>query len=244
MDNYKKCGRCQQEKPFEDFNKCKGGTYGFHNHCRSCQKEVKANWLNKNKEWIKEYEQKPEVKERSRFLRLEKYKTDENFRKEHLEKNKIRRRGESAKIKQRANEKLRREINPSYRIRANLNSRIKNIFKGIGITKEKSIIDLIGCTMLEFIKYIESKWKPGMNWENYGHGKGKWQTDHKIPCCAFDLTDPEQQKTCYHYTNLQPLWWEENLKKGAKLENGVDARIFYQTRKYRKVDNVWSNYQI
>lgn len=56
-----------------------------------------------------------------------------------------------------------------------------------------------------------------MTWENYGvHG---WHIDHIRPCKSFDLTDPEQQKECFHYTNLQPLWWWENLEKGGKWEN-------------------------
>ena len=52
-----------------------------------------------------------------------------------------------------------------------------------------------------------------MNWENYG----VWHIDHIIPCARFDLSDPGQQKICFHYTNLQPMWGEDNLKKGARL---------------------------
>ncbi len=51
-----------------------------------------------------------------------------------------------------------------------------------------------------------------MTWDNYG----KWQIDHKIPCASFDLTDPEQQKSCFHFSNLQPLWAKDNNSKGAK----------------------------
>jgi hypothetical protein len=54
-----------------------------------------------------------------------------------------------------------------------------------------------------------------MSWGNYGlHG---WHVDHIIPCASFDLTDPEQQRQCFHYTNLQPLWAEDNLRKSDKL---------------------------
>ena len=52
-----------------------------------------------------------------------------------------------------------------------------------------------------------------MNWDNYG----VWHLDHIIPCARFDLSDPEQQKICFHYTNLQPMWGEDNMRKGAKL---------------------------
>ena len=61
--------------------------------------------------------------------------------------------------------------------------------------------------------HLEAQFKPGMTWDNYGL-KG-WHVDHIRPCASFDLRDPEQQRRCFHYTNLQPLWAEENLKKGS-----------------------------
>ena len=54
-----------------------------------------------------------------------------------------------------------------------------------------------------------------MTWDNYEYYG--WHIDHIIPCSSFDLTDPEQQRLCCHYTTLQPLWWHENLAKNAKL---------------------------
>lgn len=54
-----------------------------------------------------------------------------------------------------------------------------------------------------------------MTWANYG--KSGWHIDHIKPCASFDLSDPDQQKACFHYSNLQPLWAFDNLSKGAKL---------------------------
>ena len=76
-------------------------------------------------------------------------------------------------------------------------------------------MELLGVSMNEVRAYLELQFKSGMTWENYGY-KG-WHIDHIIPCASFDLTDPEQQRRCFHYTNLQPLWWHENLAKGDKL---------------------------
>lgn len=92
-------------------------------------------------------------------------------------------------------------------------SRLRKALKGK--SKSASTLVLLGCTAMELKVRLESLWQPGMSWENYG--KKGWHIDHIRPCCSFDLTDPEQQKTCFHYTNLRPLWWHENLSKGGKV---------------------------
>ena len=66
-------------------------------------------------------------------------------------------------------------------------------------------------------KHIEIQFKEGMSWEN--HSLNGWHIDHIIPCASFDLTDPDQQKKCFHYTNLQPLEKIENIKKLASERN-------------------------
>ena len=58
----------------------------------------------------------------------------------------------------------------------------------------------------------------GMSWENHGD----WHVDHIRPCCSYDLTIEEEQKKCFHYTNLQPLWAEENLSKGGAYTEEVN----------------------
>lgn len=102
---------------------------------------------------------------------------------------------------------------PKYRLtcvlRARLNVAIKSDQK-IG----SSIKDL-GCSIEELKNYIASKFEPGMTWDNWS--KTGWHLDHIIPLSKFDLTDPEQFAKACHYSNLQPLWAEDNLKKGGKL---------------------------
>ena len=68
----------------------------------------------------------------------------------------------------------------------------------------------------EFRIYIQGQFSQGMTWENYGQ---VWHLDHVIPCASFDLSDPEQQKICFHWSNYQPLFVLDNLRKGARLEN-------------------------
>ena len=76
--------------------------------------------------------------------------------------------------------------------------------------------ELIGCKFSELKQHLENKFKPGMTWEN--HGLYGWHIDHIKPCSKFDFTDDNEQKKCFHYTNLQPLWAKENLIKRDKYE--------------------------
>ena len=64
--------------------------------------------------------------------------------------------------------------------------------------------------------HLEALFQPGMTWDN--HAIDGWHIDHIRPCTSFDLTDPEQQRQCFHYTNLQPLWAFDNISKSDKWE--------------------------
>jgi hypothetical protein len=99
--------------------------------------------------------------------------------------------------------------NPSFKISKNVRQRIYLSLKGL---KKYRTEKYIGISINELKIYLESKFKEGMNWDNYG----KWHIDHIKPVASFDLTDIEEQKKCFHYSNLQPLWAIENLMKGAK----------------------------
>lgn len=98
-----------------------------------------------------------------------------------------------------------------------LRKRIRAQFKKRSIKKETTTAILIGCSMAEYISYIESLWTDGMNWENYGIFG--WHIDHIRPLSSFDLTDIEQQKAAFNFKNTQPLWAIDNIKKSAKWEN-------------------------
>lgn len=106
--------------------------------------------------------------------------------------------------------KKKRE-DPHYRIAGNLRTRVGIAFKGI--SKSQSTMELLGCDIEFFIMYISSLFTEGMSIDNYG----LWHIDHIRPCCSFDLTDVTQQKICFHYTNLQPLWAKDNFSKGGKF---------------------------
>jgi hypothetical protein len=60
---------------------------------------------------------------------------------------------------------------------------------------------------------LEKQFTKGMNWKNYG----KWHIDHIKPCASFDLSLEHEQKLCFHFTNLQPLWAKDNIRKSDKI---------------------------
>lgn len=101
----------------------------------------------------------------------------------------------------------------SFKLNMALRSRIRKVFTGR--SKDKTSMELLGCTRDEFIKHIVSQFQPGMTVENYG--LSGWVIDHIIPIAQFNLDDPEHRKICFHYTNLRPMWNIENCSKGKKV---------------------------
>jgi hypothetical protein len=102
---------------------------------------------------------------------------------------------------------------PHYRVRIRLGTRLYQALKHQGQVKDATMLKLIGCTRSELMLHLQSRFRLGMEWNNYGP---VWHVDHIRPCASFDLTSLEQQRLCFHWTNLQPLFGEENLKKGPK----------------------------
>jgi len=101
----------------------------------------------------------------------------------------------------------------NYKLRSILRNRLNKLIKRN--KRQQSAIDLVGISLNELRLYLESLWQPGMSWGN--HGQFGWHIDHIVPLSSFNLTDVEQLKKACHYTNLQPLWWQDNLKKSASV---------------------------
>ncbi len=100
--------------------------------------------------------------------------------------------------------------NPQRKLAKNLRIRLNRAIKGGW--KKGSAVELLGCSTAEAIKHIEAAFEPGMSWSNWG----EWHIDHIRPLASFDLNDPEQLARACHYTNIRPLWKEDNLRKGAR----------------------------
>jgi hypothetical protein len=98
------------------------------------------------------------------------------------------------------------------RLRARLGVAIRHHLRGT--YKDSNTSKLLGCPLSHLMHHLESKFLPGMSWEN----RNQWHLDHIKPLCAFDLTKPEQQAVAFHYSNLQPLWALDNQRKGGRWQ--------------------------
>jgi len=107
------------------------------------------------------------------------------------------------------------ERDPIFKMLENMRRRIQLSLKSQSTKKSNKTIELLGASREVVWNHLESLFKEGMT-RNNNNVKG-WHIDHIRPCSSFDLSDPEEQKKCFHYTNLQPLWWWENLKKSNKM---------------------------
>lgn len=112
-------------------------------------------------------------------------------------------------------QKKKHANDPKYRISKNLRHRIWLAIKTN--PKHHRMNDIIGCSKEELMVHLESQWKDGMNWSNYGKGTGKWEIDHIVPCASYNMALSEDQAKCFHFSNLQPMWGTENIVKGCKL---------------------------
>jgi hypothetical protein len=106
----------------------------------------------------------------------------------------------------------RRNSDPAYALAERLRSRTLKAMHGIG--KTDSTMRLLGCSMEEFKKHLESTFTEGMSWER----RDELHIDHVRPCASFDLLQESEQRKCFHYTNLQFLWATDNLKKSDKYD--------------------------
>lgn len=108
--------------------------------------------------------------------------------------------------------------NPEAKIANILRSRLNSVIRG-KTKKTVSALKLLGCSLSYLMKHIEKQFKPDMTWENYG--LKTWHIDHIDPCSWFDMADPDQQRMCFHYTNLQPMFAKENIAKSNKFPHTI-----------------------
>ena len=187
---------------------------------REYQKKYRAENLDRLKLAAIEYRKRPEVvvrRKNAESLEERKEQKRERMKKSYqadpakfLARNKLfhQRNPDYAKTRSR---KLYKECS-QHKMRVLLRNRLNLAIKNK--SKSGSAVRNLGCTIEEFIKYIESKFTSGMAWDNWGK---VWHLDHIIPISMFDLSDEIQLQKACHYTNMQPLIAMDNLKKGNSI---------------------------
>lgn len=236
------CTKCGVKKELSEFNRSKRKKNGRRCRCRECDHKANA-----------EYNKRPGVKEHKARYAHDRYladpekqrqyqinhKEEANARKyKYVQRNPEKRREQTRRYyhthkekrkeydKQNRKEQNRKKkefmaTHPQTRIAHNLRT---SMWRQItGRSKGGRMLGLIGCEWVFFMRHIESQFTEGMTWDNYGQGVGRWSIDHIKPLISFDLTDIEQQKEAFNWTNCRPLWYTENASKSAKY-NGIDYR--------------------
>jgi hypothetical protein len=227
----KTCTKCKIEKPFTEFYTDNRNKDNLRSSCKKCHNECTKNYREQNKEWYnqhaKSYYQENKEKSHHRVKKWrqqngERYKEyNREYAKKWKEQNSQRSR-ELAKDwyqqnKKKVNErnyqaqKKRRGSDPLFKLRCNLGNRTYKAFRNKKWNKNTKTQEMLGVDYQTAFKHIESRFKKGMSWYNFG----EWHIDHIIPL-ASAKTEKELIELC-HYTNLQPLWAEENIKKGDKI---------------------------
>jgi hypothetical protein len=235
----KQCRKCKNVKPVDGFNKHKYTRDGLRGDCKACAKQYRQD----NKEAIveqkKQYYQanKIAIVEKSKQYYQDNKEAVDEYKKQYRQTNK----GALAKKQKQyqqdnketiaeykkqyqkdnrekinAKKRRRRATDPAYKVVCLLRGRLRHALNGKA--KAASTMELVGCDRDHLLFHLESQFTEGMNWQNI-------HIDHIQPCSGFDLEDEEQQRVCFHYTNLQPLFCRDNLIKSDNAPGEHQVRL-------------------
>lgn len=216
----KTCSFCHELKCLDEFYSSKSYKNKLSSRCKKCSNIYAKEYYRQHKDSIRQYKKSyriqniEKIRENNEQFRFKNFDAIKEYNKNYRIKN-------SARLKclRRKYLQVRRQLNPEFKIMDNLRVRINKALRCKGIIKSIHTLELLGCTIHQLKEHLSKQFYPNsrtgeqMTWDNKGL-KG-WHIDHIKPCAAFDLTDPKQQKQCFHYTNLQPLWAFDNFSKGA-----------------------------
>ena len=237
----KVCSRCGLEKILTDFYPNARYAGGYTARCRSCVKEAAKEWAASNPTRRREVRldwnarNKKQKRLSSAALRQRKLKeqggafleTDRERVRRWRANNPAsaaatqarayRKRCKEKPEAERARRALARQRMLKHPVRSiayRLSAVVRSAIKRQPVVKSQHMVDLIGCTVPQFMAHIAKQFRPGMSWHNWS--RDGWHLDHIRPVSSFDLSKPDQQSLCFHFTNYQPLWAPDNIRKGAK----------------------------
>lgn len=200
---HKKCCRCAEWLNISDFSKNPRAWDNMLARCKKCDgKRVKKSLEN------------PQNRKRRKLY-------DAIYNRSKKGKKRFKKYNESAKgrEKRRIHKKRHREKNKhklEWKLRQYMSSRACEIYNKMGKTKKLSTVRMFGCDILQLRHHIEKQFLDYMNTSN--HRINGWHIDHRVPCKAFDLSKPLDQRVCFWYKNLQPMWGKDNIEKKDKYK--------------------------
>lgn len=215
----KRCTKCNEEKDLTEFIKHPKAKDGLNPSCKVCRKKYynqnKERIISQQKEWYENNKDKVKQYYRNNKQKIEEYKKNNKIKaiqytKKYYEANK-----KISSEKQNKYITQRRLKDPTFKFLTNVRSLIRGSFKrGLNhFSKNAKTEKILCCTIEEFKEYLESKFTDGMSFDN--HGTNGWHLDHIIPISS--AKTEEEIIKLNHYSNFQPLWAEDNLKKSNKI---------------------------
>lgn len=210
--SHKCCKECQKLLPIASFSKHSGSRDRLQYKCKTCLASKSKLWYENNKLRALRVAKQYYENNKQNISAYQKEWYSENA--EHCKKRSIEYNREN-KSKRRIRHRTRLKSDINFKLRCNLRGRLGKAL--VNNHKSGSAVRDLGCTIPQLRKYLESKFQPGMTWDNYG--RNGWHIDHVKPLALYDLSDPKEIKLATHYTNLQPLWAKDNLSKGVRHES-------------------------
>ncbi len=192
--------------PYSEYWSDSNNKDGYHHNCKKCKNQINKDYQKNNKEKIRQTKKEYAKNNRERIGSNRKEWIKNNLE-HHRESN-------------RNYVKNRRNVDPGFKLLGNLRHRVNLALK----ENRKSVTtsNLIGCSIDELWNHLESQFKDGMTKTNYG---SIWHVDHYIPCNAFVLSKEQEQRRCFNWKNLQPMFAAENMSKGDKYSFDVVKEI-------------------
>lgn len=217
INQTKCCSKCKEEKPVSEFSKTKKGKYGVGSRCKSCDKCYRV----ENSEKIKQNRiyhykhNKDYILQKSKQYANNNKETRAHYLKEYVKIN-----NDKIKLYKKEYENKRKSTDNLYRLKHNIRNMMGRIINGSHCTNAKSE-EILHCTFEFFMSYVETKFQHNMSWDN----RSEWHIDHIIPL-SFASTEKELE-VLNHYTNLRPIWKNDNLIKSDRIIPELCLQVSY-----------------
>ena len=221
----KKCSKCNQDKEYSNFYKKTSSKDGYGPICKECRTQYNADSKDLTQQYYKENKEKYQESSKKYYKNnkekvnnksikwqnknpLKSKQTQKKWHKNNREYHKIWR-------------KNKWDNDPNFKLRILLGNRLNEVLKKNKTYKSSNIIELLDCSLDEVKNHLQQQFKKEMNWGNHGT---IWEIDHIIPCARFNMALVEEQKKCFHFSNLQPLFKTTEISKGLGYNDETGNR--------------------